>query len=286
MSDWINILIRSVLAFVTLFVLAKLIGKRQISQLTYIEYIVGISIGDIAAFMATDMDGPLYHSFISMGIFAAIPILLEFLSLKSKKVREAVQGRPTILVKDGKILEDNLKKERITVEDFMEQLRMKDVFRVADVEFALMETSGDVSILLKAENQPVTPKHLNLRVSPAEEPQAVIIDGVMMDESLSNLGLNRNWLDAELKKAGVALENVFLGQVDNAGSVYFDLYDDKLQVPQSMEMPLTYVTLKKCQADLELYALATKSQSMKSIYSVQARQLQQVIDNVMPLLNR
>lgn len=286
MPDWMNIVVRSVLAFVYLFVLAKLIGKRQISQLTYIEYIVGISIGSIAAFMATEMDGPLYHSLIAMAIFAGFPILLEFFSLKSKKLRDLVEGNPTILIKDGKVLEDNLKKERLSVEDLMEHLRMKDVFRVADVEFALMETSGDVTVLLKAENQPVTPKQMNLRVSPAEEPQAVIIDGVIMDEPLATLGLNRNWLKAELAKAGVALENVFLGQVDKAGGIYFDLYDDKLQVPQSMEMPLTYVTLKKCQADLELYALATKNQSMKQIYTDQARTLQQLIQDVTPLLNR
>lgn len=286
MPDWINILIRSIFAFATLFLLAKLIGKRQISQLTYIEYIVGISIGDIAAFMATNIDGPIYHSLIALCIFVAIPVLLEFLSLKSKKLRDLVEGTPTLLVKDGKLLEDNLKKERVSVEDFMEQLRMKNVFRVADVEFALMETSGDISVLVKAENQPVTPKQLNLKVHPAEEPQTVIIDGVIMDEPLANLGQNRNWLNAELEKAGVALENVFLGQADKAGGLYLDLFDDKLLVPQPLEMPLTYVTLKKCQADLELYALATKNEAMKRIYTEQSRQLQQLIEDVTPLLNR
>lgn len=286
MPDWINIVFRSLLAFAYLFILAKLIGKRQISQLTYVEYIVGISIGSIASFMATEMDGPLYHSLIAMTIFAALSILLEFLSLKSKKIRDVVAGQPTILVKDGKVLEDNLKKERLSVEDLMEHLRMKDVFRVADVEFAMMETNGDVTVLLKAENQPVTSKHLNLQVSPAKEPQAVIMDGVPMDEALSNLGLNRNWLKGELEKAGVAMENVFLGQVDEKGELYLDLYDDKLQVPQPLEAPLTYVTLKKCQADLELYALATQNQSMKQIYSEQAKLLQQVINQVTPLLNR
>lgn len=286
MSEPLNILIRSFLAFVILFALAKLFGKRQISQLTYIEYIVGISIGSIAAFMATDMDGPMYHSLISLAIFSALPILLEFLSLKSKHVRDFVDGQSTILIKDGKVLEDNLKKERITSEELLEHLRMKDVFKVADVEFAVMETNGVVSVLLKADQQPITAKVLNMQVSPAEAPQAVIMDGAIMDESLSNLGLNRGWLKVELAKAGVALENVFLGQVDKGGQLYLDLFDDKLMVPEPTMMPLTYATLKKCQADLELYALATKSEAMKQNYTEYAKHIQHVMDQVNPLLNR
>ena len=286
MPDWLDIVIRSVVAFAYLFILTKIIGKRQIRQITYIEYIVGISIGSIAAYMATDMDGPIYHSLIALTIFALFPVLLEWLSLKSKKVRNIVQGNATILIKDGKILEDNLKSERMTTEDLLEHLRMKDVFRVADVEFALMEASGDLSVLLKSQNQPVTPQHLGLKVSPAEEPQTVIMDGVILDEPLANNGLNRNWVRAELEKAGVALENVFLGQVDKGGQLYLDLYDDKLKVAQPIEMKLTFATLKKCQADLELYALGTQDQRVKRTYQGDSQELQKVIDTVKPLLMR
>ncbi|MGE7274440.1 DUF421 domain-containing protein [Brevibacillus panacihumi] len=286
MPDWLDIVIRSFVAFAYLFILTKIIGKRQIRQITYIEYIVGISIGSIAAFMATEIDGPIYHSLIALTIFALFPVLLEWLSLKSKKVRNIVQGNATILIKDGKILEDNLKSERMTTEDLLEHLRMKDVFRVADVEFALMEASGDLSVLLKSQHQPVTPQHLGLKVSPAEEPQTVIMDGVILDEPLANNGLNRNWVRAELEKAGVALENVFLGQVDKGGQLYLDLYDDKLKVAQPIEMKLTFATLKKCQADLELYALGTQDQRVKRTYQGDSQELQKVIDTVKPLLMR
>ncbi|MGG3884701.1 DUF421 domain-containing protein [Brevibacillus panacihumi] len=286
MPDWLDIVIRSFVAFAYLFILTKIIGKRQIRQITYIEYIVGISIGSIAAFMATEIDGPIYHSLIALTIFALFPVLLEWLSLKSKKVRNIVQGNATILIKDGKILEDNLKSERMTTEELLEHLRMKDVFRVADVEFALMEASGDLSVLLKSQHQPVTPQHLGLKVSPAEEPQTVIMDGVILDEPLANNGLNRNWVRAELEKAGVALENVFLGQVDKGGQLYLDLYDDKLKVAQPIEMKLTFATLKKCQADLELYALGTQDQRVKRTYQGDSQELQKVIDTVKPLLMR
>ncbi|UIO40961.1 DUF421 domain-containing protein [Brevibacillus brevis] len=286
MPDWLIILLRSIGAVAYLFLLTKIIGKRQIKQLTYIEYIVGISIGSIAAFMATEMDGPVYHSLIGMGVFALFPYLMEWLSLKSKFLRDLFEGKSTVLIKEGKILEDNLKKERLTAEDLMEQLRIKNVFRVADVEFALMETSGEVSVLLKSESQPVTPKHLELTVAPSEENQVVIMDGMIMDEPLATAGLNRRWVRTELQKAGVALENVFLGQVDKGGDLYLDLYDDKLMVPGAQAMKLAFATLKKCQADLELYALNTKNEQMKRTYQTDSERLQQIIDQVKPFMIR
>ncbi len=286
MPDWLNITLRSLGALVYLFLLAKLIGKRQIRQLTYIEYIVGITIGSIAGFMATEADGPVYHSLIALTIFGIFPVAAEWLSLKSKMFRNVFEGNATILIKDGKVLEDNLKKERLSTEDLMEHLRLKNVFKVADVEFALMESSGEVSVLLKAQNQPATPKHLGITVSEAEEPQAVIMDGVIMDEPLATIGLNRNWIRAELEKAGVALENVFLGQVDQGGQLYLDLYDDKIMVAQPQEMKLTYVTLKKCQADLELFALSTTNKRMKEVYQADSQNLKHVLEQVAPLLTR
>lgn len=286
MPDWLNIMLRSIGAIAYLFLLTKIIGKRQIKQLTYIEYIVGISIGSIAAFMATEMDGPIYHSLIAMGVFALFPVLMEWLSLKSKVMRDFFEGRSTVLIKEGKIMEDNLKKERLTAEDLMEHLRIKNVFRVADVEFALMETSGEVSVLLKSESSPVTPKQLELTVAPTEENQVVIMDGIIMDEPLATAGLNRRWIRTQLQKSGVALENVFLGQIDKGGELYLDLYDDKLMVPQAQAMKLAFATLKKCQADLELYALNTKNERMKHTYQIDSVQLQQIIDRVKPFMIR
>lgn len=285
MPDWLSVTLRSLFALLYLFLLTKLIGKRQIRQLTFIEYVVGITVGSVAAFWATEVDGPVYRSVIAMTIFALFPVLMQWLSLKSKVIRNFVEGNATILIKDGKILEDNLKQERLTTEDLMEHLRFKNVFKVADVEFAVMETTGELNVLLKAQNQPLTPKHLNLVVAPAEEPQAVIMDGVIMDEPLATAGFNRRWLQAELEKAGVTLENVLLGQVDRGGELYLDLYDDKIQVPQPQTMKLTYVTLKKCQADLELFALSTKHETMKQIYQLESEKLQQTIDKVAPYLS-
>src|SRR5690606_38998165 len=120
----------------------------------------------------------------------------------------------TVLIKDGKVLEDNLKKERLTSDELMGKLRGQQVFRMSDVEFALMEPSGAINVLLKKEQMPITPSHLGIKVAPEQEPQTVIMDGNIMDEPLATMGLSRQWLNTELEKIGVTLANVYLGQVD------------------------------------------------------------------------
>ena len=164
MHDMLHIIGRSVIAIVALFLLTKLMGKRQLSQMTFFEYAVGITIGSLAGIVALDLEGNVYHGLVAMLITALFPIVFEWVALKSKIIRDIVDGKTRILIKDGKVLEDNLKKERMTTEELMEHLRLKDAFKVADVEFALMEASGQVSVLLKKDNQPITPKHLGVQV--------------------------------------------------------------------------------------------------------------------------
>jgi uncharacterized membrane protein YcaP (DUF421 family) len=284
--EWLNIIIRSVVSLIYLFTLTKIIGKRQLSQMTFFEYIVGITVGSIAAVIATDIDGPMINGLLAMTIYALFPVLIGLLALKNKAIRDFAEGKGTVLIKDGKIMEANLKKERMTVEELMENLRLKNAFKTADVEFAVMETNGSISVLLNSQNQPITPKHLGWTVAPAKEPQAVILDGKIMDEPLSTLGFNRQWLKTELQKTGVALENVFLAQVDDNGQLYVDLYADKIQMPQPQTTKLTYATLKKSQADLELYALSTQDKESQQDFEQHANQLQKVIDKVKPVLTR
>lgn len=181
-------------------------------------------------------------------------------------------------------MEDNLKKERYTTDELLELLRKKDVFKVADVEFAVLEPTGDLSVMLKKENQPLTPKDVNLTVASVKEPQTVIMDGEILDEPLSTIGRSRGWLKTELEKQGVTIENVFIGQVDSYGQLTIDLFDDKLQVPSPQEKPLILSTMKKCQADLESFALGTESKEAKQMYRLNSEKLQEAIDKVTPIL--
>ncbi|HUC92762.1 MAG TPA: DUF421 domain-containing protein [Paenibacillus sp.] len=286
MPEWLEIAWRTLLAVAVLFAMTKLLGKRQVSQLSLFEYITGITIGSLAAYVSLDLEATWYLGLVSMAVWVGVTLGMEFLQLKSKTVRDILDSKATVLIKDGKIMEDNLKKERLTTDELMEQLRTKKVFKAADVEFAVMEPSGDINVLLTKENQPLTPKHLGIKVSPEQEPQTVIMDGQIMDEPLATIGLNREWLDAELEKLGVAIENVFLGQVDSYGQLYVDLFDDQIKVPEPQKKAALLATLKKCEADLEMFALSTKQQKVKRMYRECSKNLEKVIDEVKPLLTR
>src|SRR5699024_4082181 len=136
----------------------------------------------------------------------------------------------------------------------------------------------------KTEKQPLTAKDINLKLAPKREPQTVIMDGKMLLEPLANLNLNPNWLETELAKINVSIENVFLGQADSDGQLTVDLYDDKLTVPSPTEKPLLWATLKKTQADLKLIALETKNKNSKQLYQTNAKKMEQAIQIVEPYL--
>ncbi|OAB45682.1 DUF421 domain-containing protein [Paenibacillus antarcticus] len=286
MQEWLIVSLRTILTIVVLFFMTKLLGKRQVSQLSLFEYITGITIGSLAATIPIEMDGTWHLGLISLVVWVAFSLGIEFLTIKSKMARNVLDGKSTILIKDGKVLEENLKKERLTTDELLEQLRSKDVFRLADVEFAVMESSGEVNVLLTRENQPLTPVHLGIKVAPEQETQAVIMDGNIMDEPLATIGLNRQWIDTELEKIGVAVENVFLGQVDSYGQLFVDLYDDQIIVPKSQNKATLFATLKKCEADLEMFSLSTDNQQAKQMYEQCSISMEQVIKDVRPALTR
>ncbi|MDM5332988.1 DUF421 domain-containing protein [Ureibacillus composti] len=284
MPEWLDVIVRSILFVVVLFFMTKLLGKKQIAQLSFFEYVTGITIGSIAGESIMGLDGNMIYGLIAMIVVAAIPFIVGLISLKSKKFRDFTEGKGTIFIKDGKVMEDNLKKERYTADELLELLRRKDVFQVSDVEFAVLEPAGDLSVMLKKENQPLTPKDLDMKVVSIKEPQTVIMDGKILDEPLATIGYSRGWIKTELEKQGVTIENVFLGQVNSYGELTVDLFDDKLQVPSPQERPMILSTMKKCQADLELFALATDDKVAKQLYTKNSEKLQNAIDKVSHIL--
>lgn len=286
MPPWIEIAWRSACAVVVLFALTRLLGQKQLSQLNFFHYIAGITIGNIAGFISLEIEAHFMLGVTGILVWTFLPISLEWLSLKSKTIRDITDGQATVLIKEGKILEDNLKKVRFTSDELLEELRRKGAFRVADVEFAVLETDGGVSVLLTKENQPVTPKMLGMQVANEREPQAVIMDGTIIDEPLATAGLSRGWLETELEKIGVALENVYLAQVDTYGQLTVDLYDDKIKTPAPSQRDVLWATLKKCEADLELFALATGEWKAKRAYDQCAASMKSVIERCEPYLTR
>ncbi|PJN87793.1 DUF421 domain-containing protein [Bacillus sp. mrc49] len=284
MPNWLEIIMRSLFFLMVLFLITKVLGKKQLSQLSFFEYVTGITIGNVGAELATKVEGNIIHGVLSILVFALAPFLAGSISLKSKTFRDLVEGKASVFIKDGKVMEDNLKKEKYTIDELLALLRKKDVFDVSEVEFALLEANGDFSVMLKKQNQPLTPKDLNIPVAAVKEPQTVVMDGLILDEPLSTIGLNRNWLHTEIDKLGVTLENVFLAQANSNGELTVDLFDDRLKIPSPQEKPLLLATLKKCQADLELFALGTDSKEAKEMYSKNSVKLQKAIDDVAYIL--
>lgn len=284
MLDWVDVLLRSFLFLAILFFITKFLGKKQLSELSFFEYIAGITIGSIAAEVIMGLERNMWNGVLAILIFGAFTIIVGLLSLKSKKFRDYVEGKGTIFIKDGKVMEDNLKKERYTADELLELLRRKDVYNVADVEFAVLEPTGDLSVLLKKENRPVTAKDLGLTTPNEKEPQTVIMDGEVLDEPLATAGRNRRWLETELDKLSVSIENVYLAQVDTYGQLTVDLFDDKIQVPTPQEKPLLLAMIKKCQADLELFSLATESEETKKMYHQNALKIDKVLNKLTPYL--
>jgi uncharacterized membrane protein YcaP (DUF421 family) len=284
--NWLETAVRTLIAVVILFFMTKMLGKRQVSQLSLFEYITGITVGSLAAYVSLDLESAWYLGIISISVWVVVSLGIEFLQLKSKTMRDFIDSKGTVLIKDGKVLEDNLKKERLTTDELMEQLRKKMAFKVADVEFAIIEPSGDINVLLTRENQPLTPKHLGIKVGPEQEPQAVIMDGKIMDEPLATMGLSREWLNTELEKLGVDIENVFLGQVDSYGQLYVDLFDDQIKVPLPQQKANLFATLKKCEGDLMLFGLTTKNKKAKGMYERCSKHMEDIIAELKPLLHR
>lgn len=284
MPDWIEAAVRSIFIIIGLFIITKLLGKKQLSKLSFFEYIIGITVGDIAGTLSMDPDLNLASGITSIIIWSSIPILISVISLKSKRFRDFVEGSSTVFIKNGKIMEDNLKNEKYTVDELLEQLRRKDVFKVADVEFATLETTGEINVLLKREKQPLSVGDIMQYPPQVKEPQTVVMDGRILDEPLSTIGLSRGWLKGELDKMGIPIENVFLAQVDSYGEISVDLFDDKVQLPPSMARQLLLANIKKCVADFESFALQTGSKEAKVMYQKNAEKLNQMAEKLTPYL--
>lgn len=284
--EWLNIVLRSLFLVFFLFLLTKWLGKKQLSQLSFFEYVAGITLGSIAAELSTGLERNMLPGIYSMFVWAGIPFIAGLLALKSKKARNFIEGQEVVVIKNGKIQEESLTKEKYTVEELLHLLRKKNVFNIADVEFAVLEANGDLNVMFKKEKQPITPKDLQMDVAPERPPHTVILEGKIMDSGLSASGMTREWLDVELKKRNVALDNVYIGQVDPFGQLVVDIYDDHMQVPQPKDRPMLWSALKKCGADLETFALATEDEKAKKMYSRNAKKIEEIIQKSEHLLRQ
>lgn len=286
MQSWIVVLIRTIILFFTTLVLIRIVGKSSLSKTTPFKFVSYIVIAIIASLISLGLIESTTLGIISLATWFVLSIALDYLSIKSKWVHDFINGKETVLIKDGKVMEENLLQVRYTGEELLRELRTKNVFNLADVEFAVMEATGEISTLLKSDKKPITPHDLNRKVAPLSEPQTVILDGTVLDEPLSTIGLNREWLKVQLSNAGVSVDNVFIGQVDSSGDLFIDLFDDSIQVAQPQVKELLYATISKVQADLMSFSLETDNPKAKEMYSQNYNKIKNVMDKLEPYLLR
>lgn len=223
-TDIFNIAVRSLLSVTVLFILTRLMGKKQISQLSFFDYVVGISIGSIAAAFAVDNTITYLHGLVALLIYAAFPVIIANITIYSIRGRRLLGGTPTVLIQNGKLVEKNLKKSRFNVNDVLEECRMKGAFSISDVEFAILETGGQVSIQLKSQKQPITLEDLNISTKYKGLSADLIIDGAIMNEHLKLINLDENWLINELKKQNIySPKQVLLASIDTNGTLHIDM---------------------------------------------------------------
>ncbi len=229
MAPNIVVIVRSLMAFLSLLIYARILGKQQLSQLTFFDYVNGITIGSIAANMSTDLSSIAFHQFIGLSVWMVATLGLQLISTRNRWLDKVMQGEPTVVVHNGKILEENLKKLRYPYMDLMQQLRQAMVFNVGDVEFAVYEPNGQLSVLLKSQKKAVTPADLQIPTRYEGLATELIIDGKVIAENLASLGLDERWLQNELALKGINdLKQVAFASLDTSGNLFVDCLADDL----------------------------------------------------------
>ena len=213
--ECLSIIPRSIFSLVTLFLVTRIIGKKQVSELSLFDYVIGISIGNFTAEMTMNLDGQYLNGVMAIVVFGLASFFVSILSLKSITIRRIIFGVPTVIIQNGKLLEKPLRSLKIDVNDLLERCRSNGYFNLEEIEYAIMEANGKISILPKAEYKPATPQILNLKVSKEGLCANVVIDGKLMKNNIKNMKKDDEWVLHELKVKGYNnLDKILLATLD------------------------------------------------------------------------
>lgn len=220
--ELLQVAITSVVSFLVLFFLTKIMGHRQIAQLSVFDYINGITIGSIAAELATELEKPL-RPLLAMVIYALLTVLLEALALKYQRLRKFISGTPSIILDNGKLYRENMKKARLDLTEFLIQCRQQGYFDLGAIQTAVYESDGRLTILPVAERRPATPEDLGVAPEKEQFFTEVIMDGRILGGNLQRMGVNETWLEKQLRAQGYhSAKEIYLGLVD--GNKQLSLY--------------------------------------------------------------
>ncbi|EGL81630.1 protein of unknown function DUF421 [Caldalkalibacillus thermarum TA2.A1] len=227
--DLVALVLRTLFVYFFILLVMRMMGKREIGKLSIFDLVVSIMIADLAVLAVEHLDVPLFFSLVPIVVLFLTQIGLSYISLKSKTIREIVDGKPSVLIENGQIREEEMKKQRYNLSDLLMQLREKNIYSLSQVEFAILEPTGKLTVIPREEEKQVTKKDLNLPVRKVERPVILIEDGEVNEDNLNKIGRNVLWLKQQVKKrTGISrLKDVSFCSLDTDGVLYIDLKDQR-----------------------------------------------------------
>lgn len=234
---YVEILIRTILAVGLLLLIPRILGKQTLSNMTFNDFVTSITLGSLAANLAFNATLKPSYIVLSLVVITAMSFLLSLLALKSRKMRSWISGSPTVLIENGKVMEANMQKIRYTLDSLNQALRERGVFNIEEVEYALLEDNGRISILKKDAYRLVTKQDMGLPQLSQAFPVELIMDGAIMEDNLKLHGLTREWLEHALrqKHKGKMLADVFYAVRGTQQQLVFDFYEDGIEQPLDQE---------------------------------------------------
>ena len=234
MEDTLIPILRTGFSFIILILVTLVIGKHINPHKNHYSFALSITIGSFIANMGFDTNLKFKEMFISFLVLLIMFYLIMVLSSRSRNARKWLSGRPTVLIEKGKVLDNNMKKIKFSIDDLNQLLREKDVFNIFEVEYALLEVSGELSILKKKPFQNTTKQDLNLPISSESLPVELIMDGKIIKKNATGI-YNHKWIEVECKKRNVSIEEIYYAVINSSGYLFIDKYDDKLSSPIDVE---------------------------------------------------
>jgi uncharacterized membrane protein YcaP (DUF421 family) len=221
--------IRLILSFLTLLFLTRVMGRKEISQMTFFNFVSAIALGTLGASLAVDSTLSIRNGVLALAAWTLFTLVTGLIDLKSKGVRKAVEGSPKVVIRQGNIMDHELKKLRLDLDALNELLRKKNVFSIKDVDYAIFETDGTLSILKKEAKQPLT-KEDRMKATPAIKqypiPIPIIEDGRYNEKHLQQYNINKEWVDQQLVQQGIqSSANVFYAELQTDGTIFIDKMD-------------------------------------------------------------
>lgn len=215
------VFLRTIILYIFVVFVMRVMGKRQIGELQPFELVIAIMLSELAAVPMQDTGIPLRNGLIPIFTLMLLEISISIISLKFESVRKIVCGKPSILIKNGRVLEDEMRKQRFNINDLMEELRISGYFNISDIEYAILETNGKLSIIPKIKQSPITKEDMNINKAELKLPISIILDGVLNMKNLSASGNNIDWLNKKLKENKIdKIEDVFIAMLDTKGDFF------------------------------------------------------------------